>query len=108
MVVYTLEQRWEILRQTDLQKMQILAKKIISSSDRAYFDLVNKQNCRKTRTHTLKSQRTQNESLFGADFRVRGIITRFFFENEQREIVTVNGDRHRAMLNEFLCTEIED
>ena len=27
MVVYTLEQRWEILRQIDLQMMPILAKK---------------------------------------------------------------------------------
>ena len=47
MVVYTLEQRWEILRQIDLQKMPILAKKIIFS-DEAYFDLggyVNKKNC---------------------------------------------------------------
>ena len=48
MVVYTLEQRWEILRQIDLQKMPRLAKKIIFS-DEAHFDLggyVNKQNCR--------------------------------------------------------------
>ena len=35
----------------------ILAKKIIFS-DEAHFDL----------DHTLKSRRTQNESLFGADF----------------------------------------
>ena len=75
MVVYTLEQRWEILRQMDLQKMPILAKKIIFS-DKAHFDFgryVNKQTCRKigaqkTRTHTLKSRRTQNETLFGANF----------------------------------------
>ena len=48
MVVYTLEQRWEILQQIDLQKMPILAKEIIFS-DEAHFDLgeyVNKQNCR--------------------------------------------------------------
>ena len=45
-------------------------------SDEAHFDLggyVNKQNCRpfraqKNRKHTLKSRRTQNDSLFGADF----------------------------------------
>ena len=29
----------------------------------------------------------------------RGIIGPFFFENEQAEAVTVNGDRYRAMLN---------
>ena len=52
-------------------------KKKIISSDEADFDLggyINKQNCsiwsteNPTRTHTLKSRRTQNESLFGADF----------------------------------------
>ena len=50
-------------------------KKIIFS-DEAHSDLggyVNKKNCRiwgteNPRTHTLKSWRTQNESLFGADF----------------------------------------
>ena len=30
------------------------------------------------------------------------------FENEQGEVVTVNGDRYRAMLNEFLFTKIEE
>ena len=32
----------------------------------------------------------------------------FFFENEHEETVTVNGDRYRAMLNEFLLTKIEE
>ena len=32
----------------------------------------------------------------------------FFFENEQREAFTVNGDRYRDMLNEFLFTKIEE
>ena len=31
-----------------------------------------------------------------------------FFENEQLEAVTVNGDRYRAMLKEFLFTKIEE
>ena len=38
----------------------------------------------------------------------RGIIRPFFFENEQEELVTVNGDHYRAMLNEFLFTKIEE
>ena len=38
----------------------------------------------------------------------RGIIGPFFFENEQAEEVTVNGDRYRAMLNEFLFTKIKE
>ena len=32
----------------------------------------------------------------------------FFFENEQGETVTVNGDRYRNMLNKFLFTKIEE
>ena len=32
----------------------------------------------------------------------RGIIGPFSFESEQGEAVTVNDDRYRAMLNEFL------
>ena len=38
----------------------------------------------------------------------RGIIGTFFFENEQGEDVTVNGDRYRAMFKEFLFTKIEE
>ena len=71
-------------------------KKKIIFSDEAHFDLggyVNKPNCSSS-THTLKSRRTQNESLFGPD-----IIEPFVFEIEQGAAVTVNGDRYRAMLN---------
>ena len=38
----------------------------------------------------------------------RDIIGPFFFENEQGEAVTVNGDRYRTILNEFLFTKIEE
>ena len=31
----------------------------------------------------------------------------FFFENKQGEAVTVNDDRYRAMLNEYLFTKTE-
>ena len=41
-------------------------------------------------------------------FWCRGIIWPFFLENEQVEAVTVNCDRYRAMLNEFLFTKIEE
>ena len=58
-----------------------------------------------TRTHTLKKRGTQNESLFGAGFMSRDIIGPFFFENEQEDAVTVNSERYRAMLNEFLFTK---
>ena len=67
-VLYTLEQRWEILQ----HNFTILAKNHLSHGAR--FDLdgyVNKQYCRIWGTenpHALKSRRTQNESLFGSDF----------------------------------------
>ena len=41
-------------------------------------------------------------------FWFRGSIGPFFFENEQGEAVTVNGNRYRAMLNEFLFTKIKE
>ena len=42
MVVYTLEQCWEILTAIDLQKMPILEKKVIFS-DETHFDVGGKQ-----------------------------------------------------------------
>ena len=70
----------------DLQKMPILAKKIIFS-DEVHFDLgghVNKQNCR--------IWGTENPHAYIENWVI-------FFENEQEEAVAVNGDRYRAMLN---------
>ena len=40
-------------------------------------------------------------------FWCRGIIEPFFFENEPREAVTVNGGLYQAILNELLFTKIE-
>ena len=48
----------------------------------------------------------KNESLFGADLGP-DIIGPFFFENEQG-VFTVNGNHHRAILNEFLFTKIKE
>ena len=113
MVVYTVEQRWEVGLRSTYRRCRFWQKKKKIFSDGAHFDLggyINKQNCRigaqKTCTHTLKSPRTQNESLFG--FWSRGTIWPLFFENEQGEAVTVNGDCYRAILNEFLFTKIEE
>ena len=61
----------------------------------------------KTQTLTLKSQHTQSESLFGADFGPEA-EGHFSFENEQGKAVTVNGYCYRAKLNEFLFTKIEE
>ena len=97
----------------DLQKMPILAKKIIFS-DEAHFDLggyVNKQNWRIWGTKNpyayIEKPTNPKQVTVWCGFWSRGIIGPFFFENEQGVAVTVNGDRYRAMLNEFLFTKIE-
>ena len=107
MVIYTLKQRWEILRQIDLQKITILAQKKNIFSDAAHFDLggyENKQNCRIWATKNLhayieKLMHPKRVTVWCALFWSRGIIRQFFFENEQGEAVTVNGDCYQAMLN---------
>ena len=50
--------------------MPILAKKKVIFSDETHFDLGGYVvfGAQETRMHTLKSRRTQNESLFGTDF----------------------------------------
>ena len=67
MVVYTLEQSWEVGLRSNYRR--------IIFSDEAHFSLGGYKQAKfvafgalKTRTHTLKSRRTQNKSLFGADF----------------------------------------
>ena len=72
MAVYTLEQRWEVI---DLPRMPILAKqnssfqmKLILILSGIYTSKIVAFGAQKTRTHTLKSRHTHNESLFGAMF----------------------------------------
>ena len=93
--------------------LPILAKKI-NFSDEFHFDqggYVNKQNCRIWGTenphgYIEKPTHPQLVTVL-CGFWSRGIIGQFF-ENEQGEAVTVNGDRYRTMLNEFLFTKIEE
>ena len=80
-------------------------KKIIFS-DEAHFDLgeyLNKQNCCIWGTENPQAyigKSTHQKRVTGwFGFWSRGIIGPFFFQNEQGEDVTVNGDRYRAMLN---------
>ena len=99
-----------------LQKMPFfLQKKKIIFSDEAHFDLgvyVNEQNYRIWGTenpHAYIEKPTHPKVVtIWCGFWSRGIIGPFFFENEQWEAVTVNGDRYRAMLNECLFTKIEE
>ena len=94
--------------------MPILAKEIIFS-DEAHFDLdgyVSKQNCRIwgigiPHAYIEKPMHSKRGTVW-CGFWSRGTIGSFFFENEQEVAVTVNGDRYRAMLNEFLFTKIEE
>ena len=113
MVVYTLEQRWEVGLRSTYRRCRFWQKKIIFS-DEAHFDLgeyVNKRNCRVWVTenpHAYIEKRTHPKRVtVWCGFWSWIIIGPFFFENEQGEGVTVNGGRYRAMLNEFLFTNIE-
>ena len=81
----------------------------------AYFDrcrYVNNQNCRIWGTenaHAYIEKLTHPKRVtVWCGFWSRGIIGTFFFGNKQGEAVTVNGNRYRAMLNEFLFTKIEE
>ena len=99
---------------TTLGNIAIDEKKFIFS-DEAHFDLggyVNKQNWRIWGTeilHAYIEKPTHPKRVtVCCGFSAKDIIGSFFFENEQGEAATVNGDRYRAMLNEFLYTKIEE
>ena len=86
-------------------------KKRIIISDKAHFDpggYVNKQNCRIWGTENphayIEKPMYPKRVTVWCGFWSKGIIEPFFFKNEQGEAITVNGDRYRTMLNEFLFT----
>ena len=91
-----------------------MAKKIIFS-DQAYFDLgeyANRQNCliwgiENPRAYHEKTTNPKGVTVW-CGFWSRGIIGPFFFENNQGEAVTINEDRYRAMLKEFLFIKIKE
>ena len=90
-------------------------KKKFKFSDEAYFDLsgyINKQNCciRGTENPYIYIEKPTHPKrvTVWCEFWSKGIIWTFCFENEQDVAVTVNGDRYRGMLNEFLFTKIEE
>ena len=84
-------------------------------SDEPDFDLggyVNKQNCCIWGTENpppyIEKPTHPKRVTVWCGFWSRVIIGPFYFENEQGEVVTVNGDRYRVMLKEFLFTKIEE
>ena len=92
--------------------MPILEKEIIFS-DEAHFDLgvyINKQNCRICKNpHAYIEKPTHPKRItVWCGFWSRDIIGPFFFDTEQEKAITVNGDRYRPVLNEFLFTKIEE
>ena len=96
MVMYTLEQRWEVSLRSTYRRCLFWQKKIIFS-DEAHFDhggYVNTQNCRISSTenaHTYIEKLTHLKRVtVWCGFWSRRIIGPFFFENEQAEAVTVN------------------
>ena len=99
MVVYVLEQRWEVDLLPTYRRFPIWQKKEIIFSDEAHFDhgsYVNKQNCRIwgiESPHAYVENPTHPKRVtVWCGFWLRGIIGQFFFENEQ--------DRYRDILNE--------
>ena len=95
--------------------LPILETKIVVVSDEAHFDLggyANKQNCCIWGTDNLHAYIEKlthpKQVTVWCEFWFRSIIGPFFFENKQGEAVTVNGDRYRAILSEFLFIKIEE
>ena len=113
--MYTLEQRFAKWACHRLTEDADFGKKKMIFSDEAHFDLgryVNKHNFRIWGTenpHAYIEKPTHPKQVtVCCGFWSTGINGLFFFENEQREGVTVNGDRYQAMLNEFLFIKIEE
>lgn len=84
-------------------------------SDEAHFHLggyVNKQNCRiwgSENPHVIEEKPMHSQRVtVWCGFWSGGIIWPFFFENEQENAITVNGDRYRAMLSDFLFPKIKE
>ena len=71
---------------------------------------MNKQNCRIWGDRESRRHGEADASITSdwCGFWSGGIIGPFFFENEQGAAVTVNSERYRAMLNEFLLPKFEE
>ena len=87
-----------------IQKMAILAKKIqLFRWISFWFWRV----CKQVKLSHLGHRKPARVTVW-CGFWSRGRIGQFFFENEQGEAATANGDHYRAMMNEILFTKIEE
>jgi hypothetical protein len=84
-------------------------------SDEAHFCLngfVNKQNCRFWGTenprviHQRQLHPLKCTVLCGVTS--QRVIGPYFFENEDGNAVTINGDQYRTMIENFLCPALEN
>ncbi len=83
-------------------------------SDEAHVRLngyVNKQNCRiwdeKQPEEIQELPFHPEKTTVWCGLQAGGIIGPYFFKNDAGENVTVNGDRYRAMITDYLMPEIE-
>ena len=84
-------------------------------SDEAHFWLngfVNKQNCRiwneNNPQEILQTPLHPEKCTVWCGLHAGGIIGPYFFKNEAGARVTVNGDRYRTMINDFLFENMDD
>ena len=99
---------------TKLEENEEFHRKIIFS-DEAYFCLngfVNKQNMRywsATNSNVLfETPLHPQKVIVWCGFHAGGVIGPYFFVDENNRHVTVNGERYRAMLEDYLWPELDE
>ena len=105
MVVYTLEQRLEVGLRSTYRRRRFWQENDLFRWNSFWSWQVCKQAKLSHLGHRKPPGIHWNADATKRDF---GPVGPFFFENEQGEAVIVNGDRYRAMLNEFLFTKMEE
>ena len=98
MVVYTLEQRWEV--DADFGKKNHFFRLNSFWSWRVCKQLKLSHLGHRKPAYIEKPTHPKRVTVW-CGFWSTGIFGPFFFENQQWEAVTVNGDLYRAMLNEY-------
>ena len=113
MVVYTLEQSWEVGLRSTYRRCRFWQKNHLFWWSSSWSWRV----CKQAKLSHLGHRKPaclhwKADAHKLSHCLVRILVQRhnwaIFFENEQGEAVTVNGDHYRAILNEFLFTKIEE